>query len=355
MTVFDPTAKINRVPCWGLRFFDEAAGGGQGPELLTVGSNTHTAEVTLTLQGGLTAGQLEVKLGRLRSDDFEDLAKAQIEEVDRGDNTTSGQKRLFVQVAMYWKDPLVPAGEFTDDHVIETFRITKLSREVDGLDVVTRIEGRRALFDRISLCKTPSGDGITSSDTLSAVTDVLTAAGFTANTDFVVHAASEEQPPNQLRLEPDKPLPQILEKLRQQMMRRPPYRRGRSLYLLRGGKLHVGPFRPIPHEGQPKAMTAEVGLISVKKSGTTSALTSGETAIGDAPPERTNYELRCAGRMDIQPGDILTFAKPSETAGLFGGFGLPSLPSGLGGDDETVTLYVSSLSQKLSLDRKSVV
>lgn len=348
MTVFDATVRINRVPCWGLRFFDETDSGGQGPELLTLDHGTHTAEIDLALQGGLTAGRMAITLGRLRAEDFDKLATPQTERVERGDTGQAGQKRLFVQVAMFWKNPLVPVGDFDDDQVIETFRITKMSREVDGLDVVTKIEGRRALFDRIALCRTPEGDGLTPADQLAAVGDVLASAGFVDGTDFELHAAPSGTPPNPQRVMPQKPLLQVLAKLRTQMIRRPPHRRGRSLYLIRANKLFVGPYRPIPHDGDAKEMNAGVGLISVRKTGTTAAITSDETAVGEVPPGRTNYELRCAGRMDIQPGDIVTFAKPSETGSLFGGFGLPSLPGGLGGEDETVQLYVSDVAQKLS-------
>lgn len=349
MTVFEPTAKINRVPCWGMRFFDENDDGTQGDELLVASFDHHTAEIDLSLQGGLTAGRLAAKIGRLRADDFGKLAEKTVEDVERGDGARAGKKRLFVQVAMYWKDPIVPAREFSDDLVIETFRVTKLAREVDGLDVVTLIEGRRALFDRISLAQIPGDEGPMATDTLDAVKVAMEAAGFADGTDFQIYPDTGEAAPNPQRLKPSVPLAQTLAKLRRQMMNRPPRRRGRALYLIRKNKLHVGPFRPIPHDGE-KELNAAVGLISVKNNGATRTLGSGDTTTTVAPEERTKYTLRLAGRMDLQPGDVVSFKPPSESGNLFGGFGLPSPPAGLpgiGGDD-TVKLYVSDVSQKLS-------
>jgi hypothetical protein len=370
MTAFDPTAKIGRVPCWALRFFDEAEGGGKGDEILVVDHDFHTAEIAVSLQGGLTAGRFVAKIGRLRADAFGKLAEKQIQSVDRGENGREGPKRIYVELAMWWANPMLPAGDFDDARVIETFRLTKMTREVEGLDVVTHIEGRRALYDRLSLMRTPTGDGIEAADTLAAVQAALEAAGLTAGEDFLVHPPLGAPVPAAQRLPPDKPMLTVLKKLRQQMIRQPPYRRGRPLYLIRGGKIHVGPWRPIPHHeaggggllgavvnavvelfdaGLEKEMTAAVGLLTVKNAGTTAILGADETAVGDEPPERTNWELRAAGRQDIHPGDVLNFKKPSETAGLFGGFGLPSLPAGLGGDeDETVHLYVSDVAHKFS-------
>lgn len=346
---FNPTAKINRVPCWALRFFAEDDDGNPGEALLTVDYGGHTAEISLALEGGLTAGRLDITLGRLTARDFGKLVRAQLLEfVDEEIRRAPGPRRVFVKVAMYWKDPIVALPEFSDDRVIETFRLTKMSREVDGLDIVTRLEGHRAVYDRIAASRTPRGDGIESADTLSAVSDVLEAMELESGKDFEVHTGVAEQPPNPQRFAPNAAVLPILASLREQMIRRPPYRRGRSLYLIRDGKLHVGPFRPIPHEGDPKELTAEVGLLGVKKMPTSQSVSATESPQESSPDERDNWEVRCAGRMDIQPGDVVTFRKPSETAGLLGGFGLPSVPDILGGGDDVVTLYVAGISQRLA-------
>jgi hypothetical protein len=367
MIAFDATTSIGRVPCWALRFFDEAVGGGQETEpLLTVDHDFHTAEISLALQGGLTAGRIEVKIGRLRADAFGKLATAQMQTIRRGDNGREGKRRISMELALWWSNPLVPAGAFAADRVVETFRVTKMTREAEGLDVVTRIEGRRALYDRLSLMRTPPGDGMVVPDTLAAVREALGAANLEEGTDFVVHPPTGAPVPNSQRLPPDAPVLTVLEQLRQQMVRQPPYRRGRPLYLIRGGKIHVGPWRPIPHRDQAaggllgpvldaasggpvKEMTAAVGLLTAKEIGTTASLSADETAVGQTPPERTAWELRAAGRQDLQPGDVLLFRHPGEAEGLFGGFGLPSLPAGLGGDaDRSVHCYVSEVAHKLS-------
>ena len=367
MTVFDPTAKIGRVPCWALRFSDEKDDGGrEAGNLLVVDHAHHTAEITLSLQGGLTAGSVEIKIGRLRADAFAKLAEKQVQTVSRGEHGREGKKRLYLDVALWWANPMALSGDFPDDRVVETFRVTKMTREVDGLDVVTLIEGRRALYDRLSQMRTPAGDGLTPENTLEAVSEVLTSAGLAEGDDFVVHPPNGAVVPSRERLAPDKPVLTVLETIRQRMIRQPPYRRGRPLFVIRGGKIHAGPGRPIPHSDDPpaglagavaalvgggpvKEMTAAVGLLTVKETGTEAALCAEETAVGDTPPERTSWELRAAGRQDLQPGDVVQFERPSETEGLFGGFGLPSPPAGLGGDDdEKVHLYVADVAHKLS-------
>jgi hypothetical protein len=367
MTAFEPTRNIGRVPCWALRFFDETEGGGKGDEILVVDHDFHTAEISLALQGGITAGRVEVKIGRLRADAFGELARKQVQTVHRGDNGREGKKRIYMELALWWANPMVSAGAFDTHRVVETFRVTRMTREVEGLDTVTRIEGRRALYDRLSLMRTPSGDGLPAADTLAAARVVLGAAGLSDGEDFVVHSPSTgAETPNPQRLPPDTPVLTVLEQLRQQMIRQPPYRRGRPMYLIRGGKIHAGPWRPIPHRdqesggmmgavqdlsggGSVKEMNAAAGLLTVKETGTATALGADETAVGDMQPERTTWELRAAGRQDIHPGDVLKFRKPSETEGLFGGFGLPSLPAGLGGgEDQNVHLYVADVAHKLS-------
>lgn len=357
MIGFDPTANINRVPCWTLRFFSELDGGvpnTDGPALLTVNHRSHIADISISLIGGLTAGRVEINLGRLNTADFEKLVLAQLSEPDADSRRrTMRARQIFVAVQIYWKDPVKDALDFEDLEPIEVFRVTSLKREVAGLEVMTRIIGRRALYDRIAALNMPSGDGIVPTDTLSRVGVALSAVGLREEIDFKIYHGlpGAEAPPNPQSIAPGSPLLSTLAKLREQMVRRAPYRRGRSLYLIRNGMLHVGPYRPIPHDGPTaiKPMDAAHGLISVVENGVSSSLSASETAIEATPEERKNYTLRCAGRSDLLPGDVVSFAAPSEAAGLFGGFGLPALPGGAGlGDEGTVTLYVSAITHQFN-------
>ena len=356
MIGFDPTANINRVPCWTLRFFGESDGGTPDTDkpLLTVNHRSHFADISISLSGGLSAGRVEINLGRLIASDFEKLVLAQLTEPDGDSRRRATRPRsIFVAVQIYWKDPMKDALDFSDLDPIDVFRVTTLKREVAGLEVMTRFTGRRALYDRIAALNLPAGDGIIADDTLARAGVVLSAVGLREEVDFKIYDGppGTEVEPNPQTMQPGLSVLSALADLRGQMIRRAPYRRGRSLYLIRNGMLHVGPYRPIPHDGATaiKQMDAARGLISVVENGVSTTLSASETAIGAVPEDRKNYTLHCAGRSDLQPGDVVSFAPPSETVGLFGGFGLPALPDVLGqGDTENVTLYVSAITHQFN-------
>ncbi|KAG1713689.1 hypothetical protein GQR58_002157 [Nymphon striatum] len=67
----------SRVPCWGLQFYKADDAGAPGETLLTLDHGGHFAETTMTLEGGLTPGRLQISLARLTDTDFALLTKAQ--------------------------------------------------------------------------------------------------------------------------------------------------------------------------------------------------------------------------------------------------------------------------------------
>ncbi|MCF2872548.1 hypothetical protein L0664_15840 [Octadecabacter sp. G9-8] len=350
MTVFKPTEHLSRVPCWALQFYKAGPNNkpdlSPGSELLTIDQSTHFAETSLSLEGGLTPGRLQISLARLTDNDFGLLAK------ERLGATADDPKPIYVAVSMYWRGALdLFGGSFDKDKVIEIFRITKLKRKTEGLEVMTEITGRRAVYDGLAASVTPQDqDAVTGATPLDRIQAALESINWQINTDFEIHPHVPDAEGEDVSIAPKSKMIEVLTKAREEIHRRPPHRRGRPIYLIRDGKLHAGPGRPIPYgDADVKALTPDTGLIEPVETGTVNALGSGQTAIGDAPDDRDSWALKCVGRMDIQPGDVVCFTRPSQLAETFGGFGLPSLPAGLGGgEDAQQHLYVASVTHTMS-------
>lgn len=131
---------------------------------------------------------------------------------------------------------------------------------------------------------------------------------------------------------------------------------GRGMFLIRKGKLHVGP-RPIPLEedgGQPKKLTLGGGLIETEVLEPVERDPNFDKAMGDKPTRR-QFRLTLKGRPDLFPGMLVEFEPPPEdeqpkSGGLLGAVGdFGALLPSLGGESSSkgVKLYVNSVAHKL--------
>ena len=343
MTVYKPTEHLSRVPCWAFRFYKSGPQRTPGDPILTIDQSSHFAETTMSLEGGLTPGRLKISLARLTDSDFGLLAK------ERLGGTVEDPKEIYVSVALFWRSGLdFFGGDFDQDKVIETFRITELNRKTEGLEVMTEITGRRAVYDRLAATATPDTDAIEDTTPLGRIEACLLAIQWQNNKDFVIYPHDPDAEGETARIMPNSNMIDVLTQAREEIHRRPPYRRGRPIYLIRDGKLHIGPGRPIPYDAV-MPLNADTGLIEPIETGRVNALDSGTRAVGTKPNDRETWALKCVGRRDIQPGDVVCFRRPSPLTGTFGGFGLPALPAGLDdGDDVQQHVYVASVTHTMS-------
>ncbi|WP_404385386.1 hypothetical protein [Caenispirillum salinarum] len=352
MAESDPTMRPGRAPGWRLTFH-AADGAAVGEDLFAVDHTDHYADVSVSLEGGLTAGRLTVTLWRLRDDHFAALAHAQAGAGPAGDTTRVERPAgIFVSVRLFWRDR---AGDAPGDDaapVLETFRVTRLARSVEGLEIATHVEGRTALYDRIANARTPSpGDPVAGEDALDAAARLLEALGLTAEVDFTVPAPDDGSTvtPGPIAFPPGRPALEALSDLRRQMMARPPFRRGRALFLFRDGMLTVGPWRPIPHDAAAGTVNLDARevIVDIASTGDHAPVAPHENVDG-RPKARAGYRLTCLGQPDLKPGDLVSFTPLPSRDGLFGGFGLASVPAGLGNDaPEAATLYISGVAHDL--------
>lgn len=345
MTVFNPTQHLSRVPCWAFQFYKAGPNDTPGEPILTIDQSSHFAETTMTLEGGLTPGRLQISLARLTDHDFGLLAN------ERLGASVDDPKPIYVAVSLFWRGGLdLFGGGFDTEKVIETFRITTLKRKTEGLEVMTEISGRRAVYERLKATKTPEGDPVKATTPLKRIEACLVAKHWKTGKDFEIYPHLPDAEGESTPITPRSKMLDVLTKAREEIHRRPPHRRGRPIYLIRDGKLHAGPARPIPYgDADVKSLTADTGLIEQIETGNVNALGSGQTALGPSPEDRDTWTLKCVGRMDIQPGDVVSFANPSQLEKTFGGFGLPSLPARLGGaDSSTIHTYVASVTHTMS-------
>jgi len=350
MDVLDPQRRIGRAPGWRL-VFHAAEGEAVGEKLFAIDHTSHHADLTVAMEGGLKPGRFEATIWRLRTDDFETLVLESTGRSD-ADETTRVLLRspVFVRVQLFWADV---AGSDPSDAAappIATFRITRLARRSEGLELKTVIEGRLAVYERINAKKLPAGsaaEAISGGDPLTSSTNLLEAIGLQPDRDFIVHPSLAKEPPAEaLPFQSGQPALEALALVRTQMIKRPPRRRGRSLFMIRDGVLHVGPYRPIPHD--PKTgvidLDAQNVVISVERTGEVSPIEPGESVVGEAPPTRTGYRLTCSGVANLRPGDVVRFTAEPESSDLLGGFGLPAALGAAG--RSAVHVYVSSVSHR---------
>ena len=135
--------------------------------------------------------------------------------------------------------------------------------------------------------------------------------------------------------------------------------RGRGMFLLRNGLLHIG-ARPIPlGDKQPKQLTLAKGLIEVEALEPVATDPNFDHCKnpGKRAPERRQLKLTLRGRPDLKPGDLVEIDLPPEDVdktggGILGAIGdllsaapLPSL-----GDtrfQNPVKLYVATVEHRL--------
>ena len=329
-------------------------------------------EIDSTLPGGLEGGSYTFVVEGLTDKHYAIIRQR-------------GEKRVtVVRLYLFWRDTnqslaglAANLGGLTDvlnatrgkadpQFLVAELAITGVKRQVGKRRYEAVIEARERVFERLATTKyaqfTAEKKPQEYANALDAaqriaetVVPVAKAYPLAADVKATVKPVAPE--PGYFAVETLRELAKGLEKLTKQ--------RGRGLFLIRDGKLHIG-VRPIPLTGDPIDVTARTGLIEAvpQRSEVTdpnAAATKNDRPPKEEekPPKRDVFALTFKGRPDLKPGDVVRFNPAPEdegekTAGsplgaigdLLQGPLIPSLGDEKVGD-KAVLLYVTSVQHKL--------
>jgi hypothetical protein len=363
------SGKVGHDAGWHLAFFTEPPGD-RIPKL-SIGAGDYYAEISATLPAGLEGGTYSFVIEGITNAHYKVL-----HEVWSAKSTS-----LYVDLYLYWRDTggvlgyLASVAGLTgtldslagvppDEQRVARLVVTRLSRRVGTRRYEAVIEARERVFEALAHRLPQTVTGATATELAVAVAKQLKIAG--EEHPFV--ATRPAGPTPRLEALTGKKGTKELTRL-EDAMKAESKRSGLPMYVIRDGKLHVGPGRRIPLEGKTKPLDAEGGLVHVE---TTAQSTVDQTADADDPvavplPSHLQYSLTLKGRPDLRPGDAVSFADPfsdgegnlldpsalnaTTTPSSFGE-ALEGLGKSLLGASELVggpaTMYVTSVSHRLS-------
>jgi|GEM_PF-7097512 len=343
-----------RAPAWRMSFH-EADDNLAGDELFYIDHTGHYAEIEVSLEEGLTPGRFAATIRRLSSEHYKTLLLAHETESEPSETQRYILRdHAFVKLKLYWRQTAIAGMGDRDVPEIAVFRITKLSRESDGLEVTTKIEGKRALHEWLKRSNIAAdgtdGDPISGATPYEAARNLLAHFEMEEGEHFVIPTPDSPPPAREpINFVPQQSALASLRQLETFFVNLPPHRRGRSQYLFRENRLHIGPNRDIPET--PINLAERHAVNSIEPTGSVTPLASYEVVTGSpALATRKGYKLNCVGQVGVTAGDLVSFEKDPSNEGKLGGFGLPPLSSlGSGGPEAELTtvLYVTSIRHQM--------
>ena len=338
MTPLDRSTQLGRAVGWKLEFPDLS---------LTLSHATHYARIDASLPGTLDPGNYRIEIEALNTADFRRLAVARLPSGDARERPL-----VKARLTLFWRDRVGDDPSAEKAPVTAVIAVTGLSRTAEGVRIKTLIEGREWIHE--TLARASISEGACMISVPAALRRVLSGAGLSEGGDFVFHPTPEADQGEGYDLESGSPVMPVIERLGERLAEQS-CRRGRSIFLIRDGILHVGAGRPIPFAatagavGSTYPLGAEEGLVKAENQGErrlTAAELRSEAETGARVTARDDYLLTVVGRPDVKPGDVVEVPVEGAEAATFGGFGLPALPNGLGGQ-VIRQLYLSSVQHRL--------
>lgn len=317
------------------------------PDLeLRFGHDTHYAGIDLTLPGDLSGGACSIEIEAMNTADFGRLARARFPESQHGERPL-----VKAELTLFWRDRVGNVPNRSDAPVTAVLAVTGLARRAEGTRLKTGIECQDYLY--ASLARARVAEAARASGPLAALEQVLRGAGLGSDA-FVLHPARDEGSEEPVDLATGEPVLQVLERLGERLAERSG-RRGRGVYLLRGGVLHAGAERPIPFaeaaggSAEPFVLNSDHGLIKAENQGSrtlSAAERRREVETEVAITARDAILLTLTGRADLKPGDVVITPVDNAEKALFGGFGLPTPGPGHSAQTD-VQLYIHSVQHRL--------
>lgn len=319
---------------------------------LTIDHQACWAEIGVSLDSGLTPGSVELELRGVTEAQFTAIASAWVVRETATGEIAPRRMQVVGKLQLFWRDKVgAEPDEATAPPVFE-FALAALSRRSEGLQFVTRIEGRQRIYDQIERAITAEADeAVVAAGPIAAAVAVLSAGGLRPGTDYAEQTPSEYGPEEPLTVQPATQVLAQLTALGDAMLRR--YnRRGRGAYLIRDGKLLVGPFWSVQSGASVISLTPEQGFIAAQMQGQEMPVGGSETRTAGtpAPAPRDLWRIQAVGRTGLAPGDVVAISVPGPDAGLSGGFGLGTIAGALTAPTPTC-VYVSSVRHTIGRNR----
>ena len=306
------------------------------------------ADIRVSMDSGISPGSIVLDIRRMTQDQFRAIASRwhtrETAPGERAPDRATVEGKLF----LFWRDLVGNTPTENAAPVLFEFGLTALSRRSEGLEIITHIEGRDLTYHRIVKAKTSNFKvPQTAQGPLELAGRVMGLAGlgnfYSLHEPVGGDSTGTDIP---MSVSPNSPILPQLNEAGNAMLRRYS-RRGREVYLIRRGRLHIGPFRPVPITGSAVTLNPAAGFLTARLEGQDSpiALTERLSDASAAPQPRQRWRVNLVGRADIGPGDVVVFEVPAEDAALFDGFGVAGLADGLL-PPVTVHLYVASVSHR---------
>jgi hypothetical protein len=355
--------RVGNDAAWLLAFYND--GNLSGRPVAEFGRDHYNAEIQATLPGGLEGGTYSIAI--------EGLTDADYARISLNNASPPRAAKLY----MFWRDTNLSVGGYLanvagisdlvsgasaetigEQHLVAVLHVAGVTRKAGSRRYETTITLRERVFEKVNR---PLRQGACYISLAAAVRALLVDRAGLAADGYQLHPLT----PHPACAPSDPPAPDgydvpgdgtILDRVREigRLIEQRTGRYGRGMFLIRNGRLHLGP-RPIPLSGDPRPLTPSAGLLATEpldpiRIETRSAEGAAQTRT------RRQLKLTLKGRPDIKPGDLVQADPPAgdegpTMGGLLGSLGAliagPLLP-GLSGElQRPVTLYVASVEHRL--------
>jgi hypothetical protein len=364
--------KVGNDAGWHLAFYTEAPGG-LVSTVLSIGAGDYHADVEASLPGGLAGGSYRFAVEGITNAHYQRLHELW---------TARPKRPLFVDLYLYWRDTIGALGYLASvaglsdsldalagtpgkDAPVARVAVTRLARRVGARRYEMVVEARERVFEALGQrLVRPVKSG---KNAVEAAEHVARALGVDTEAHALLGVPAAGPSPS---YEPDgsKRGLRLLADLEGKMVEES-RKTGLGMYVIRDGKLIIGPGRKLSLAGKTIALDEGGGLVHVETSAQASADQASDSDDPTAlpPPVHLSYSLTLKGRPDLRPGDMVSFSDPfsdglgnlvdpgaalggtstpsgfgDALAGLLGASGGGALAGG------AVTMYVTGVSHKLS-------
>jgi hypothetical protein len=303
---------------------------------ISFASDDYRGTVEASLVNGLDPGRYHVIVESVTDEQYGKLVAL-----------AKGTAPLIARLYMYWNDARSPLDLTGDDGLVAVFRVTSLRRRAGTWRYELVIDGRDWVYDRLLTVVSP----ISESSGLKAAESIVTSCMVDSDPPYT--PSTEEENVDAVRSsqqsEPAKDaLARLADVMAAEAMLKGKSRGGLGMYVIRDGKLLIGPDR-LDKIVKPTKIDATTGLLLAERAGSLSERDASEISDDDdtSGPRRDVFSLTLRGRADLKPGHVIEFEAPE--AGALGedlGFALGGPPVSRPGS--TAICYIQEVNHRIT-------
>jgi hypothetical protein len=324
------------APASGLAGAAASAASAVDPDIISFSSVDYRGRVDATLSSGLDPGRYAITVEGITEDQFVATKKLALKTA-----------QLCANLYLWWDDASPPGAL----PVVAVLRVTALRRRPGVWRYELLVEAREWVYDLLG-GPAPQVTGTSALDRAQAIAD---ACKIVYSPPRDPAASPDADPLAQRDPNSQESARDALSRLENDMVGEAATankkRGGLGMYLIRDGKLRLGPSR-LDDDAllvNIKQVDAATGLISIERRGAVDA--TDNLLDGDSPPQggrRDLYTATLRGRPDLKPGHVVTLTSP-ELDATDGDF---DVSLGLKPNSATtVTAYIQEVQHRLSREQ----